>query len=261
MKKERLQTALEIGAKLVLPDRPLRIKLLGDSITHGCGVPSFKEDGDLICSGYPERRNTKGYCWANLFAEYMRNTCGCEVVNNAICGTGIETAIDCFDELIDDEDDIVMIMYGANNRHEFFSAGTEPSRTREQFMRSYLSQVAILREKLEKAGKDYVFLSGPSDSLHSEMTVKRYDDTSGFVRHIHMWDIDTMLMKDSVENKYPFIPVYANMMRYFAYRGADPRDYREWVEPAGFVHLNEVGSRLVFRLVVEGLGHSLPPTI
>ena len=74
-----------------------------------------------------------------------------------------------------------------------------------------------------------------------------------------MWDINNLLMKDSLEKGYPFIPVYANMMSYFANRGADPRDYREWCEPAGGVHLNEAGSRIVFRLVLEGLGHALPP--
>ena len=261
--RERAKTALEIGAKMVLPERPLRIKLLGDSITHGCGALSYKEDGDIICSEFDHRRNTQGYCWANLFAEYMKDVCGCEVVNNAVIGTGIQLPIKHFDELVEDEDDIVIIMYGANNRHEMFPPGGQPQHTREEFMRGFMEQVTVLREKLENAGKDYVFLSGPPASLRGDGSEIEIYPNSGanMIRHFHMWDINNMLMKDSLMKEYPFIPIYAKVISFFENRGADPRDYREWSKPHGGIHLNEAGSRLVCRLVLEGLGLSIPPLI
>lgn len=260
------RTALEIGAMLVLPDRPLQIKLLGDSITHGCGSPTFRDDGAVIVetSEWVQRRNDNGYCWANLFSRYVQDVCGCKVINNAMAGTDITHAIQLYDQLISEDDDIVMVMYGCNNRHEFYKDGSYPQHTREEHMRQFLAYVSQLRERLEEDRKDYVFLSGPCDSLKSESeNGVEYIPEPGtrLVRHFHMWDLNNMLMKDSVEHGYPFIPVYLEMIRYFAARGADPRDYREWCEPAGGVHLNEAGSRLVYRLVLEGLGLSVPPTV
>ena len=51
------------------------------------------------------------------------------------------------------------------------------------------------------------------------------------------------------------------MMRYFAACGTDSRDYRKWYEPAGEIHLNEGGGRLMYRLVLEGLEVSGPPSV
>ena len=59
-----------------------KIKVIGDSITHGVGGTGFQQtygDGNVICiidempgsNGYSFRVNTKGVCWANSFKKYI----------------------------------------------------------------------------------------------------------------------------------------------------------------------------------------------
>ena len=52
-----------------------KIKLLGDSITHGVGGTGFVENGQLILNAGSVLRyeNTEGMCWANMFKEYIES--------------------------------------------------------------------------------------------------------------------------------------------------------------------------------------------
>ena len=59
----------KIISKVILSDRTINIKLIGDSITHGEGGTGFEQNGEQFIEGYS--RNNDGYCWANLFKEYM----------------------------------------------------------------------------------------------------------------------------------------------------------------------------------------------
>ena len=83
-----------------------RIKLLGDSITHGVGGIGFEQNGEHIVAEFS--RSPGAYCWAKLFAEYMQKKYSISVVNNACTGTKIEFVIDNFDTLVDEEDDFVI---------------------------------------------------------------------------------------------------------------------------------------------------------
>ena len=96
-----------VKQKLAL-GRHIRIKLLGDSITHGVGGTGFEMDGEEICCGV--RRNPNGYCWAKTFKEYMEEKYDCTVVNNGIGGITIEFIIEHFDELVDEQDDLTSTM-------------------------------------------------------------------------------------------------------------------------------------------------------
>ena len=75
-----------------------RIKLLGDSITHGVGGAGFMQDGEHIVAEFS--RNKNGFCWAKLFREYLLEKYGCEVVNNACTGTNIQFVIENFETLV-----------------------------------------------------------------------------------------------------------------------------------------------------------------
>ena len=94
-----------------------RIKLLGDSITHGVGGDGFKQDGEPIVGEF--RRNPLGYCWAKNFAAVMAERYGAAVINNACTGTNIEFVIENFDTLVDPCDDLVICTIGTNNRHQY----------------------------------------------------------------------------------------------------------------------------------------------
>lgn len=110
-------------------DRTCRIKLLGDSITHGVGGTGFSQNGEPIVDGFA--RNPDGYCWANLLRHHLEQSGKYTVVNNACTGTTIEFVISNFDVLVDADDDLILCAIGTNNRHQLFSDGrSEKNRAR-----------------------------------------------------------------------------------------------------------------------------------
>ena len=59
--------AASVFSKIILSDKKINIKLLGDSITHGVGGTGFVQNGEPIVAGFA--RNPDGYCWAKQFKE------------------------------------------------------------------------------------------------------------------------------------------------------------------------------------------------
>ena len=59
----------KIMSKLVLADKTIHVKLLGDSITHGVGGSRFSQNGEPVVEQFC--RNKDGYCWAKMFKDYM----------------------------------------------------------------------------------------------------------------------------------------------------------------------------------------------
>ena len=56
-----------------------RIKLLGDSITHGVGGTGFMQNGEGIAAGF--KRNPDGYCWAGLMSDYLGEKYGASAID------------------------------------------------------------------------------------------------------------------------------------------------------------------------------------
>ena len=50
-------------------NKTTQIKMIGDSITQGVGGTGYLADGEAIACGF--QRNNNGYCWANLFKQYI----------------------------------------------------------------------------------------------------------------------------------------------------------------------------------------------
>ena len=136
------KTVKEIMSKLILPDHTVRIKLLGDSITHGVGGTGFEQNGDVIVEDF--RRSPDSWCWANLFRDYMEDQYDCEVINNGCTATDIEFIIKHFDELVDPENDIVICTIGTNNRHLYFSEGDRP--TKRAHMEEFYNNIVLLND-------------------------------------------------------------------------------------------------------------------
>ncbi len=130
----------------------MRIKLLGDSITHREGGTGFKQSGEPIVENF--RRNPDGYCRAKLFREYMETQYDCVVINNACTGTNTRFILRNFDALVDAEDDIVICVIGTNNRHQNFSDG--PRRTRAEHAKLFYDSVVRLHERFVAMGKDVI---------------------------------------------------------------------------------------------------------
>ncbi len=232
----------KITSKLILPDHTIQIKLLGDSITHGVGGTGFQQDGEPITEGF--RRNVSGYCWANLFRDYMEKQYDCKVLNNACTGTDIGFIIQHFNELVADDDDFVLCTIGTNNRHQYFVHGEK--HTGREHMAQFYQNILKLYEKFKAAGKDVIFIANLPASAENEK------DGPDYWRIFHMNDVHDMYMKASVECGFPMISFYQLIDDYC-------RDHNIPVDSllADGLHPNDEGYRLMFRLLMRELGLAL----
>ena len=175
-----------------------RIKLLGDSITHGAGGTGFNQNGYAFIDKFA--RNPDGYCWANKFKKHMEENFDCSVIINACTGTNIQFVIKNFDVLVDKEDDIIICTIGTNNRHIYFEAGEKP--TREELGANFYNNVVKLYNMFVQAGKDVIFVANIPASAANER------DGENYWRILHMDDINAIYRYAAEKLDFPFISMY-----------------------------------------------------
>ena len=229
----------EIISKVVLSDKKLKIKLLGDSITHGVGGTGYNENGEHIILNYA--RNTDGYCWANLFKKHMESHYNCSVVNNACSGTAIEHIIDSYDQLVDSDDDIVICAIGTNNRSQRFD--NPPKRTKQEHMKYFYNKIIKLYYMLKEDGKDVIFIANIPASVENEK------DGSFFWRLFHMNDVNDIYMKASITCGFPFVSLYSLFMEYCNLKDRTVESFLD-----DTVHPNDEGHSVIFRLLMKEFG-------
>jgi len=231
------------SAKTVLKEKlaassPCRIKLLGDSITHGVGGTGFQQNGEKITAGFA--RNPDGFCWAKMFKEYMKEKYGCEVENNACTGTKIEFILTHFDELVAPEDDIVLCTIGTNNRHQPFSTGAK--RAKEDYMAEFYANILKLYERFKAAGKTVIFMANIPASDRNEQ------DGGDFWRIFHMNDVRDMYRRASELCGFPLISMYDLFLGYC-------RENKVTVDSllVDGLHPSDAGYRVMFDLLLAEL--------
>lgn len=194
----------ELLTKLLSAKKNARIKLLGDSITHGVGGTGFEQNGAPICERF--LRNPDGYCWANKFKNYIEQKFGAFVVNNACAGTNIEFIINNFDVLVDEDDDLIICAIGTNNRHIFFDSGNK--QTREELGVGFYNNVVKLYNMFKAVGKDVIFMANIPASFTNEQ------DGENFWRILHMDDINAIYKHAAEKLNFPFISLYDSFTEY-----------------------------------------------
>lgn len=230
---------VKIFSKVILSYKPLQIKLLGDSITHGMGGTGFETDGELIAEGV--RRNPNGYCWGNLFAKYMQEQYGCKVVNNGCSGTTSSFVLEFFDQLVEEDDDIIICTIGTNNRHQFLQDG--PIRNRQEHMELFYRDILAMNEKFKNTGKDYIFVANIPASAENEK------DGEDYIRLCHMNDIQDLYTKASIECGFPLISLYHLFLDYCETHGITVDSLL-----ADGLHPNDAGYDVIYRLLMKEFG-------
>lgn len=230
---------IKIFSQVVLAKRTIRIKLLGDSITHGVGGTGFAQNGELIVEGYA--RNPDGYCWAKKFKDYMEAQFNCVVTNNACAGTRIEFIIEHFDELVEDEDDIILCMIGTNNRSQHYVDG--PKCDKQEYTERFYQNIIVLHNKFKSAGKEVVFISNIPAALESEK------DGNCSWRIFHMNDVHDLYVKASVECGFPLIRLYTLFMGY-----CEQKDISMNSLLIDGLHPNDAGYDVMFKLLMDEIG-------
>lgn len=228
-------------SKVILSDRTINIKLLGDSITHGVGGTGFKQDGERIVKDFA--RNKEGFCWAKLFKEYMQQQFDCTVTNNACTGTNIEFVIDNFDTLVSKEDDIVICIIGTNNRHQIMD-GTE-RKDKKEWMQVFYNNILKLNSKFKQAGKDVIFVANIPAAANNER------DEETYWRIMHMNDVNDLYTKASIECNFAFISLYNLFSDY-----CDNKDIDFETLLSDGLHPNDEGYKVMYKLMLSALGIS-----
>ena len=183
----------------VLKNRPNpKIKLLGDSITHGVGGSGWEQVGNLIVEGWNESPN--GYSWANLFRDYMKEKYGAVVVNKACTGSKAEFVMKHFSTLVESDDDLIVCTIGTNNRHKYFKDGDKPERDAffEEFCQTLKKMYGMFRE----TGIPTVFIANIPASEENEKDGKDY------WRILHMCDINKGYQKLAEECDATVLSLY-----------------------------------------------------
>ena len=233
----------KIFSRVVLSEKKLRIKLLGDSITHGVGGSGFNQDGERINETFA--RNPNGYCWAKLLKEHMESQYNCEVVNNGCTGTSIEYVISHFDELVDPEDDIILCTIGTNDRHQYLKDA--PMRDRKGQMEKFYGHLTVLQQMFKDAGKTVVFMANIPASANNEKDYLTCEKP--YMRLFHMNDLCDMYTKASCEFGFPLIRLYSLFLGYCETHGVTVDSLL-----ADGLHPNDKGYEVMFGIILEELG-------
>ena len=238
----------QIFSRLILADRTIRIKLLGDSITHGVGGTGFAQDGQPITAGFA--RNPNGFCWAKLLKETLEARFDCRVVNNGCTSTTIDFVLDHFEELVEPEDDIVLCTIGTNNRHQYFHQGAKWDR--REHMAGFYAKILALYQKFQAAGKAVVFMANIPASAQNEADCPP-DTENGYWRIMHMNDVHDLYLKASMECGFPLIRMYTLFRNYCRQQNISLDSLL-----ADGLHPNDQGYRVMYRLIMEQLGFAEP---
>jgi hypothetical protein len=147
--------------KAIEKKRPIRIKLLGDSITHGVGGTGWAMVGEPIVEDF--KRSPDSFCWAKLFRDYMKEKYDAEVINNGCTGTTIQFIIEHFETLVSADDDLVICTIGTNNRHRSKELGERPSR--EEWGKVFYDAVLTLDGMFKAKGKRVIFVANRKEDI------------------------------------------------------------------------------------------------
>ena len=221
--------------------KQIRIKLLGDSITHGVGGTGFEQNGEKIVLDFA--RNPDGYCWAKQFKEFMESRYNCVVNNNACTGTSIEFIIHYFDMLVAEDDDFVICTIGTNNRHKYYKSPDEPRPGRDAFLKRFRELIVELFEKFKAADKDVIFVANIPAAKSNEQ------DGPDYFRILAMSDIRDAYADLSAEYGFPLICLYDLFLKDCEERGVD---FETLLDDG--LHPNNAGYDVMFRLIVRELG-------
>lgn len=135
----------------------LKTKIIGDSLAAGAGSSEFYETQEIIFedNGKSYFRAIASNSWWGLLEKYLKeNDDNCVVDNRGCCGAFSYQIVKFLDKLIADDDQLIMLQVGANDRK------------RANGMEELQVNCESIIERLMTRGKRVVLLT-PTPSVHS----------------------------------------------------------------------------------------------
>ncbi len=230
----------EMFARVLNEKKNPKIKLIGDSITHGVGGSGWIQNGPKIVEGWAESPDS--YCWATLFRDYMKEKYGARVVNKACTGTRVEFVMEHFSELVEEDDDLIICTIGTNNRHKYFSE-VEKKPLREEYLADFHDKLRRMYEMFHGTGIPTVFVANIPASQKDEQ------DGADYWRILHMDDINNGYKMLARERDAVVLSLYDLFLQYCRENGRTVDALL-----CDGLHPNDEGYRVIFGLLVEAFG-------
>jgi lysophospholipase L1-like esterase len=220
-----------VMSKLVKSDTPINVKLLGDSITQGMGGTGFAQDGELIWTSWQSWYvNTNGHCWANSLKDYFQEKFNCVVKNYGMSGIGSTHILEAIDTIVEDDDDIIILMIGTNDRNNSPGMGSSTN---------LVSNLNSIVDYVTGKGKEIILMSSIPSSITNETDNKNF----------HMEDVDHIIMKVASENNMEYVSVYKQFIDY-----CDNKSVTIDSLLTDGIHPNDAGYDVMFSLICHTLG-------
>lgn len=216
-----------------------KIKLLGDSITHGVGGSGWEQNGNAIVDEFKESPDS--YCWANLFRDYMKEKYNATVVNKACTGTTVDFVMDKLSVLVESDDDIIVCTIGTNNRHKYFSDGEKP--LREDFLKEFQSKIKKMYSMFVDTGIPTILVANIPAAAKNEL------DGEDYWRILHMSDINESYKKLSAECEAAVFSLYDAFSDYCKGKGHSVDELL-----CDGLHPNDKGYKVMFDLIIDAFG-------
>lgn len=233
------RNAADVLGSVLASRKNVKIKLLGDSITHGVGGEGWAQTGEVIVEGWAQSPDS--FCWANMFRDYMKEKYSAKVVNKACTGTAVEFIIKHFQTLVDADDDIIVCTIGTNNRHQTMTSGERMSR--EVMMSNFYENVKKLAALIDDMKIPVIFMANIPASQSNEQ------DGADYWRILHMNDINDAYKRLERECGATVVSLYDSFTAYCEKNGL-PVDRLL----GDGLHPNNEGYRVMFDLIVEAFG-------
>ena len=229
------ETPEEIFVRFLLTNVNKKIKLIGDSITHGMGGTGFdstSSNGSLIPTT-TIYTSPNSHSWANSFRNLMRTIDGeIEVINWGISGKTTQYILEHVEQLVEDDDDLIILQIGTNDR-----------RVEESWQETYSKLVQIIDYVRYTRGKDIILMSAnptpPTNPTPSTDT------------NFNMFHVNLAIKKAVNERNMAHISNYDAFLKYMEYTG---RSISELL--ADGLHPNDLGYDIMFQNIVRSLGVS-----
>lgn len=161
--------------------KKIRIKLVGDSITEGAKGSNADKKGPLIVTSNITKAgvvvddgavglstsqwniNVGGHCWANELKKYLEKKYNCEVINYGCGGFSSYNVVNHLTDLIEDNDDIIIIMIGTNDR-----ISVDPLHGKPTSIETYITNIQTIYNYCKRYNKKVIFMANIPASARNE---------------------------------------------------------------------------------------------
>lgn len=214
----------------------VRINIIGDSIAAGAGsTGSYKTEQLIFEDGKPFFRRVASNSWWGLLEAYLKKKNSTLIVANNGCGGAYSYQIkNHLDEIISEEDDIVLILLGLNDRK------------RKDGMTELKENSGKIIDELISLGKIVVVLT-PNLSVYSN---EYYEN-----RLYHTDEVVEVLRKVAKDKCVQLVDLYQYILNYL-------KDHHQKIEDIIFnadevgdgLHPGDFVQKLMFEKIIEELG-------